>query len=326
MVDVRFEVIGGKDLDLGRLSYGAKRSLASRLGTSIDKLVREFYEESFAEKRFPVMFVDGEVFSIVGEEVLSDSKRQEELRNGVYRLVDAGAEVGRGGIVVSRRKGLGEVFPSDVFEVMIEIGVVPKYPVPSLFRTEGLYRLICQNGAVVPYDANVRWSESLNERSLGRYLSFEPKVWTEVEVLKVVLGALKSVSVSAMVYIAGYRFVKKWEEELGREGEWSGMFLAGMFRVRNRYKLLFGEGLDVSEKPERIVSILDAHPKMWKKLAVDPGENLYNVWNWLTECVSRLYERGVVDYSQRRVLDMEVSRMVFNKERGEVVPELRVVQ
>ena len=325
MVDVRFDVVEGKDLDLGRLSYGAKRALASRLGTSIDKLVREFYTESFAEKKFPVMLVDGEVFSIVGEEVLSDLKRQEELRNGVYRLVDAVAEVGRGGIVVTRRKGLGEVFPSDVFEVKIEVGIVPKYPVPSLFRTEGLYRLVCQNGAVVPYDANVRWSEALNEKSLGRYLSFEPKVWTGVEVLTVVLGALKSAPVSAMVYIAGYRFVKKWEKELGREGEWSGMFLAGMFRVRNRYKLLYGEGLEL-ERPEKVVSILDMHPKMWKKLAVDPEENLYNVWNVLTECVSRTYDMGVVDYSQRKVMDVEVARIIFSKEKEEVIPELRVIQ
>jgi len=325
MLDVGFDVVEGKDLDLGRLSYGAKRSLASRLGTSIDRLVREFYDESFAEKKFPVMLVDGEVFSIVGEDVLSDSKRQEELRNGIYRLVDAGAEVSRGGIVVSRRKSLGEVFPSDVFEVKVEVGVVPKYPVPSLFRTEGLYRLICQNGAVVPYDANVRWSEALNERSLGKYLFFEPKVWTGVEVLKVVLDELKNAPVSAMVYIAGYRFVKKWEKELGREGEWSGIFLAGMFRVRGRYKLLYGEGLEL-EKPEKIVSVLDMHPKMWKRLAVDPEENLYNVWNVLTECVSRAYDIGAVDYSQRRVMDVEVARVIFSREKEEVIPELRVIQ
>jgi len=326
MLDVRFEVIEGKDLDVERLSYGAKRTLASRLGTTVDRLVREFYSESFAEKEFPVMLVNGEVFSVVGNEVVQDGKRKEELKNGVCRLVDAGAEVGRGGIVISKRKELGEVFPSDVFEVMIEVGVVPKYPVPSLFRTEGLYRLVCENGAVVPYEANVRWAESLNEKSLGRYLCFESKVWTGVEVLKKVLGELREEAVPALVYIAGYRFVKKWEGELGREGEWSGMFLAGMFRIRNRYKLLFGEGLDISEKPEKIVSILDVHPKMWKRLAMDPAENLYNVWNQLTECVSRLYERGVVDYSQRRVMDIEVAKIIFSREKEKVVPELRVAQ
>jgi hypothetical protein len=42
------------------LSYRAKRSLALRLGTSIDKLVKEFYSESFSEKEFPVMLVEGE--------------------------------------------------------------------------------------------------------------------------------------------------------------------------------------------------------------------------------------------------------------------------
>jgi hypothetical protein len=273
-----------------------------------------------------MMLVNGEVFSVIGNEVFYDEKRKEDLKNAVCRLVDAGAEVSRGGIVISKKKELGEVFPSDVFEVMIEVGVVPKYPVPSLFRTEGLYRLVCENGAVVPYEANVRWAESLNEKSLGRYLCFEPKVWTGVEVLKRVLGELREAPVPASVYIAGYRFVKKWERELGREGEWSGVFLAGMFRIRNRYKLLFGEGLDISERPEKIVSILDAHPKMWKRLAVDPAENLYGVWNQLTECVSRAYDRGVVDYSQRRVMDVEVSKIIFSREKGELVPELRVVQ
>jgi hypothetical protein len=42
VLDVRFEVIKGGDLDVGGLSYRAKRGLASRLGTSIDKLVKEF--------------------------------------------------------------------------------------------------------------------------------------------------------------------------------------------------------------------------------------------------------------------------------------------
>jgi hypothetical protein len=326
MVDVRFEVIPGKELEVGSLSYGAKKTLASRLGTTVDKLVKEFYSESFAEKRFPVMLLDGQVFSVIGEEVLQDEKRKEELVNGVQRLVDTGARIERGGVVVSRRESLGEVFPSDVFEVMIEVGVVPKYPVPSLFRTEGLYRLVCENGAVVPHDANVRWSESLNEKSLERYLSFKPKVWMGVEVVKKVLGELKEAAVSASVYVASYRFVKKWEGVMGREGEWSGVFLAGMLRIRNRYKLLYGEALDISEKPEKIVSVLDAHPKMWKRLAVDPEANLYDVWNQLTDCVSRLYERGLVDYSQRRVLDIDVSRIVFNREKGEVVPELRVMQ
>jgi hypothetical protein len=326
MVDIRFEMVSGKELEVGSLSYGAKKTLASRLGTTIDKLVKEFYSESFTEKRFPVMLLDGEVFSVIGEEVLQDAKRKEELANGVKRLVDTGARVERGGVVISRRESLGEVFPSDVFEVMIEVGIVPKYPVPSLFRTEGLYRLVCENGAVVPYDANVRWAESLTEKSLERYLSFKPKVWVGVEVAKKVLGELKEVAVSASVYIASYRFVKKWEGVMGREGEWSGIFLAGMLRIRNRYKLLYGEGLDISEKPEKVVSILDAHPKMWKRLAVDPGANLYDVWNQLTDCVSRLYERGVVDYSQKRVLDIDVSRIVFSREKGEVVPELRVMQ
>jgi hypothetical protein len=112
---------------------------------------------------------------------------------------------------------------------------------------------------------------------------------------------------------------------LGREGEWSGIFLAGMFRVRSRYKLLYGEGLEL-EKPEKIVSVLDMHPKMWKRLAVDPEENLYNVWNVLTECVSRAYDIGAVDYSQRRVMDVEVARVIFSREKEEVVPELRVIQ
>lgn len=33
-----------------------------------------------------------------------------------------------------------------------------------------------------------------------------------------------------------------------------------------------------------------------------------------------------MDYSQRRVLDIDVSRIVFSREKGEVVPELRVIQ
>jgi len=326
MVGVEFGIVEGKDLQVSQLSYGLKRTLASRLGTTIDRLVKEFYSESFMEKKFPVMVVNGEVFSVVGEEVLQDEKRKQDLKNSVCRLVDAGADVSRGGIVISRRNELGEVFLLDVFDVMIEVGIVPKYPVPSLFRTEGVYRLVCENGAVVPYEANVRWAESLNERSVDRYMVLEPKVWTGVEVLRRVLHELRGAPVPASVYISGYRFAKRWEKELGCEGQWSGVFLAGMLAVRNRYKLLYGEGMDISEKPEKIVSILDAHPKMWKRLAVDPTQNLYDVWNQLTECVSRAYEREVVDYSQRRVLDVEVSRIIFSREKGEVVPELRFVQ
>jgi hypothetical protein len=147
-----------------------------------------------------------------------------------------------------------------------------------------------------------------------------------VEVLRKVLEELRGAPVPASVYISGYRFVRRWEKELGREGEWSGVFLAGMFGIRNRYKLLYGEGLDISDKPERIVSMLDVHPEMWKRLAVDPTQNLYDVWNQLTECVSRVYDRGIVDYSQRRALDVEVSRIIFSRKKEEVVPELRFAQ